>query len=200
MLTRQDVSAIVHAHPIFSTIIDIMGPPIPPVHYIVAVDGGDDIRCPPYATFRSQKLSEHADMARTDRKACLLEHHGIIAVGTTLYKALWLSVEVETPARQYHGVPQLGEPRLRPRKRAPASSRRWPATGTTTDSSRDEAIPTGKPSLRLSGLATPRTSSARSASSPSPVGLRDRPVAQRLRHHLFHGRGRAQQRCPSASP
>ena len=46
------------------------------------------------------------------RKACLLEHHGIIAVGATLSKALWLSVEVETLAKQYHGALQLGEPRL----------------------------------------------------------------------------------------
>lgn len=112
MLARPDVNAIVHAHPTYSTIIAIMGLPIPPIHYMIAVAGGDDIRCAPYATFGSQELSENAVEALKDRKACLLGHHGIIAVGATLSKALWLSVEVETLARQYHGALQLGEPPL----------------------------------------------------------------------------------------
>lgn len=112
MLARPDVNAIVHAHPTYSTILAIMGLPIPPIHYMIAVAGGDDIRCAPYATFGSQELSENAVDALEGRKACLLEHHGIIAVGATLPKALWLSVEVETLARQYHGALQLGEPRL----------------------------------------------------------------------------------------
>ncbi|HSX73024.1 MAG TPA: class II aldolase/adducin family protein, partial [Shinella sp.] len=102
----------VHAHPTYSTILAIMGLPIPPIHYMIAVAGGDDIRCAPYATFGSQALSENAVEALEGRKACLLEHHGIIAVGATLSKALWLSVEVETLAKQYHGALQLGEPRL----------------------------------------------------------------------------------------
>ncbi|MCV3739205.1 class II aldolase/adducin family protein [Rhizobium sp. TRM96647] len=112
MLARPDVNAIVHAHPTYSTILAIMGLPIPPIHYMIAVAGGDDIRCAPYATFGSQTLSEKAVAALEGRKACLLEHHGIIAVGATLSKALWLSVEVETLAKQYHGALQLGEPRL----------------------------------------------------------------------------------------
>lgn len=112
MLARPDVNAIVHAHPTYSTILAIMGLPIPPIHYMIAVAGGDDIRCAPYATFGSQELSKNAVEALEGRKACLLEHHGIIAVGATLPKALWLSVEVETLARQYHGALQLGEPRL----------------------------------------------------------------------------------------
>ena len=112
MLARPDVNAIVHAHPTYSTILAIMGLPIPPIHYMIAVAGGDDIRCAPYATFGSQELSENAVDALEGRKACLLEHHGIIAVGATLPRALWLSVEVETLARQYHGALQLGEPRL----------------------------------------------------------------------------------------
>ncbi len=116
MVARPDVDAIVHTHPIYSTIIAIMGLDIPPIHYMVAVAGGDDIRCAPYATFGSQELSEYAVEALKGRKACLLEHHGIIAVGNTLSKALWLSVEVETLARQFHGALQLGEPRLLPKE------------------------------------------------------------------------------------
>jgi len=46
------------------------------------------------------------------RLACLLAHHGMIAVGSSLAKALWLAVEVETLARQYHGCLQIGRPPL----------------------------------------------------------------------------------------
>jgi L-fuculose-phosphate aldolase len=109
---RPEVHAIVHAHPPYSTMLAIMGMEIPPVHYMVAVAGGDTIRCAPYATFGTQELSEHAVRALEGRTACLLEHHGMIAVGPTLPKAMWLAVEVETLARQYHGCLQIGTPPL----------------------------------------------------------------------------------------
>jgi L-fuculose-phosphate aldolase len=109
---RPEVNAIVHAHPPYSTMLAIMGMEIPPVHYMVAVAGGDTIRCAPYATFGTQELSEHAVRALEGRLACLLEHHGMIAVGPTLPKAMWLAVEVETLARQYHGCLQIGTPQL----------------------------------------------------------------------------------------
>jgi L-fuculose-phosphate aldolase len=109
---RPEVHAIVHAHPPYSTMLAIMGMEIPPVHYMVAVAGGDTIRCAPYATFGTQELSEHAVRALEGRLACLLEHHGMIAVGPSLPKAMWLAVEVETLARQYHGCLQIGKPPL----------------------------------------------------------------------------------------
>jgi L-fuculose-phosphate aldolase len=109
---RPEVNAIVHAHPPYSTMLAIMGLEVPPVHYMVAVAGGDTIRCAPYATFGTQELSEHAVHALEGRLACLLEHHGMIAIGPTLPKAMWLAVEVETLARQYHGCLQIGTPPL----------------------------------------------------------------------------------------
>ena len=109
---RPEVNAIVHAHPPYSTMLAIMGMEIPPVHYMVAVAGGDTIRCAPYATFGTQELSEHAVRALEGRLACLLEHHGMIAAGPSLAKAMWLAVEVETLARQYHGCLQIGTPPL----------------------------------------------------------------------------------------
>ena len=109
---RGDVNAVVHAHPTYCTILAIMGMNIPPVHYMIAVAGGDDIRCAPYATFGTPELSEHAVRALEGRLACLLDHHGMIAIGKTLDKAMWLAVEVETLARQYHGCLQIGKPPL----------------------------------------------------------------------------------------
>ena len=112
---RPEINAVVHAHPPYSTILAIMGLEIPPIHYMIACAGGDNIRCAPYATFGTQQLSEHAVRALDERLACLLEHHGMIAIGPSLSKAMWLAVEVEALARQYHGCLQIGTPRLLPK-------------------------------------------------------------------------------------
>ena len=109
---RPEVNAVVHAHPPYATILAIMGREIPPIHYMIACAGGDTIRCAPYATFGTEELSGHAVAALRDRSACLLAHHGMIAVGASLAKAMWLAVEVETLARQYHGALQIGTPPL----------------------------------------------------------------------------------------
>jgi L-fuculose-phosphate aldolase len=112
--SRTDVHAVVHAHPTYATILAIMGLEIPPVHYMIAAAGGDSIRCAPYATFGTPELSEYAVKALEGRMACLLAHHGLIAIGPSLEKAMWLAVEVETLARQYHGCLQIGKPPLLP--------------------------------------------------------------------------------------
>jgi L-fuculose-phosphate aldolase len=109
---RPEVNAVVHAHPPYATMLAIMGMEIPPVHYMIACAGGDTIRCAPYATFGTEQLSQHALGALEGRSACLLAHHGMIATGPSLAKAMWLAVEVETLARQYYGCLQIGTPPL----------------------------------------------------------------------------------------
>lgn len=109
---REDVSAIVHTHSPCATALACHGLGIPPFHYMVAVAGGTDIRCAPYATFGTQALAENALAAIADRKACLLAHHGAIAADTTLERALALAIEVEHLARIYLEARRLGEPPL----------------------------------------------------------------------------------------
>jgi L-fuculose-phosphate aldolase len=110
--TRRDALAIVHTHAPFATSLACLHRGIPPFHYMVAVAGGPDIRCAPYATFGTQQLSDHALAALTDRNACLLANHGMIALGATLPRALALAVEVETLAEMYWRALQIGEPIL----------------------------------------------------------------------------------------
>jgi len=113
---RPEAGAIVHTHATFATTLACLGKPIPRFHYMVAMAGGDDIRCAPYATFGTQELSNHALAALEGRKACLLANHGMIAVGADLESALALAVEVESLARQYWQAPQAGKPKLLTRK------------------------------------------------------------------------------------
>jgi L-fuculose-phosphate aldolase len=112
LASRPEVGAVVHSHAMFATTLSCLRMAIPAFHYMVAVAGGDSIRCAPYATFGTQALSDRAVKALAGRKACLLANHGMIAVGETLAKAMALAVEVETLAAQYWRVLQVGKPVL----------------------------------------------------------------------------------------
>lgn len=107
---RSDVNAVVHSHPINATALASHRQGITSFHYMVAVAGGTDIRCADYATFGTAELSTNVLAALTDRKACLMANHGIIAVGSELDSALNLAVEVEVLASQYLAARVLGEP------------------------------------------------------------------------------------------
>jgi len=107
---RPDVGAIVHTHAPFATTLACLERGIPAFHYMVAVAGGKDIRCAPYATFGTQELSDHAVAALAGRRACLLANHGMIAVESSLDEALALAVEVESLAEMYWRALQVGAP------------------------------------------------------------------------------------------
>ncbi len=110
--TRSDVVAVVHTHSVAATALACLRQGIPAFHYMVAVAGGADIRCAPYALFGTQELSNAALEALEDRKACLMANHGVIALGKDLDQALNLAQEVETLAQQYLTAKQFGEPIL----------------------------------------------------------------------------------------
>ena len=112
LASRADINAVVHTHSMFATTLACLHKDIPPFHYMIAVVGGDTIRCAPYALFGSQALSANALAALIDRKACLLANHGMIALGRDLDDALAVTVEVENLCEQYWRALQLGEPHI----------------------------------------------------------------------------------------
>ena len=107
LASRIDINAIVHTHSMFATTLACLHKDIPPFHYMIAVVGGDSIRCAPYALFGSQALSDNALMALVDRKACLLANHGMIALGRDLDDALAVALEVENLCEQYWRILQI---------------------------------------------------------------------------------------------
>jgi L-fuculose-phosphate aldolase len=109
---RPETGAVVHTHAMFATTLACLHREIPPFHYMIAVAGGDTIRCASYALFGSQALSDAALAALQDRRACLLANHGMLATGRDLDQALALTVEVETLCEQYWRALQAGEPHL----------------------------------------------------------------------------------------
>jgi L-fuculose-phosphate aldolase len=105
---RPDLGAIVHAHPRHTTALACTGRDIPAFHYMVAIAGGDSIRCAPYAPFGTEELAQAAARAMSGRRACLLANHGAIAASATLQGALDLMTEIEELAAQYVAALQIG--------------------------------------------------------------------------------------------
>lgn len=111
---RTDAGAVAHCHSAYATALACQNMPIPAFHYMVAAAGGDSIDVVPYETFGTHALAVRAAESLRKKNACLLEHHGSLAIGKTLAKAIQLLAEVENLARQYCIVRSLGEPRLIP--------------------------------------------------------------------------------------
>ena len=64
--------AVLHAHSLYCTTLACLERTIPAFHYMVAMAGGESIRCAPYATFGTQALSDAVIAALRDRSAALL--------------------------------------------------------------------------------------------------------------------------------
>ena len=105
---RPEVGAVVHTHSLHATALACTNRGIPAFHYMVAVAGGDNIRCADYATFGSSELANNALVALGQRQACLLAHHGALTLADTPAKALALAEEVENLAAQYCEVLKIG--------------------------------------------------------------------------------------------
>jgi L-fuculose-phosphate aldolase len=126
---REEVGAIVHTHSIASTALACLRKDIPPFHYMIALIGGDNIRCAEYATFGTQALSDNALSALRGRKACLLANHGMIAAGENLDEAYKVAVEVETLSEMYLRALQVSEPVLLSPREFQDAQRRFGAYG-----------------------------------------------------------------------
>lgn len=110
--SRPEIHAVVHTHSPHATALACLREDLPPFHYMVAIAGGESVRCAPYALFGTEALSQHALAALDGRKACLLANHGLIALGRDLDEALAIAVEIESLCAQYLLARQVGEPAL----------------------------------------------------------------------------------------
>ena len=106
---RKDIFAIIHTHPTFSTAVACMNVNIPSFHYMIAVAGGDDIKCAKYATFGTDQLSKNVIKALENRNACLMANHGLIVGAKDLKAAANLTEEIESIAKQYLQILKTGK-------------------------------------------------------------------------------------------
>ena len=111
-LKKPDAKAIVHAHSPHATAVSAHGKDIPAFHYMIALAGGDSIKCANYATFGTQELSDNIIFALENRKACLMSNHGQVAFGENLESAFELAEELENICHQYINTIKLGDPKI----------------------------------------------------------------------------------------
>ena len=111
-VNKNDAKAIVHAHSPHATAVSSHGKPIPPFHYMIALAGGEDIKCADYATFGTEELSNNIIKALKNRSACLMSNHGQVAFGKDLDQAFELAQEIENICHQYTIALKLGKPKI----------------------------------------------------------------------------------------
>ena len=111
-VNKNDAKAIVHAHSTCATAVSTHNKSIPAFHYMVALAGGNDIKCAKYATYGTRELSKNILKALNNRKACLIANHGQIAFDNNLPDAFELAQEVENLSLQYITALKLGKPKI----------------------------------------------------------------------------------------
>ena len=111
-VNKKGAHAIVHAHSPHATAVSAHGKDIPAFHYMIALVGGDSIKCAKYATFGTQELSNNIINALENRKACLMSNHGQVAFGENLESTFELAEELENICHQYINTIRLGDPKI----------------------------------------------------------------------------------------
>ena len=111
-VNKKEAKAIVHAHSTCATAVSTHQKNIPAFHYMVAVAGGEDIKCSKYATFGTKNLSTNIIKVLKNRTACLIANHGQVAFGKTLEEAFELAQEIENICHQYINAIRIGIPKI----------------------------------------------------------------------------------------
>lgn len=105
---RPDAHAVVHTHSTNAVAVACLRQALPAFHYMVAIAGGDSVRCAPYHLFGTKALSSAVIEALQGRKACLLANHGLVAIGKNLLEAAKIAVEIESLCETYLKVLSIG--------------------------------------------------------------------------------------------
>lgn len=106
------VNSVIHTHSPRATSFAVVHEDIPLILVEMLPFIGGDIPRAKFALPGSVELGKEAVIAMQNRNACLLENHGVVAVGTTLDQAYIRAVYVEDAAKIYHFARQVGEPKV----------------------------------------------------------------------------------------
>jgi len=113
---RNEINAIIHAHPIYSSAFAVAHKTIPPIIDELVVYTGGEIQLAKYALPGTEELAENVVNALGNRKAVLLSNHGILVCGKDLDDAVDVLLKVERTAKIYILAKILGEPKMLPKE------------------------------------------------------------------------------------
>ena len=109
---REDVNAIIHDHPLYSSVLGVNGMELPGISEDFVQIVGDKIICSEYALPGTPELARNAVEALGDRNAVLLPNHGTLCVGENLKHVLRICHVVEKTAHIYILAKSIGIPHL----------------------------------------------------------------------------------------
>lgn len=107
--SRPEVQAVVHTHPIYSTVFSCCGEDIPMVIDEAAQVLGDVCRTAKYGLPGSKELAENCVEALGETgNACLLRSHGAVCVGKNMDTAFKVCKVLEVTAQIYQLIRSMG--------------------------------------------------------------------------------------------
>jgi len=112
--TRKDVGAIVHYHPIYSSVLAVTGFSLPGICEDFVQVVGEKVLCAKYALPGSDELAKNAVASLGDRKAVFLLNHGTLSVGKDMKEAMKVCYVVEKTAHIYILSKSIGKCRIIP--------------------------------------------------------------------------------------
>ncbi len=109
---RTDVNAIVHTHPLYSTVLGANRMELPGISEDFVQIVADKIICCEYALPGTPTLAKNVAQALGQRNAVLLPNHGTLCAGENMKQALTISQVVEKTAHIYIMAKSIGLPQL----------------------------------------------------------------------------------------
>lgn len=107
--SRPEVQAVVHTHPIYSTVFSCCGEDIPMVIDEAAQVLGDVCRTAKYGLPGSKELAENCvEALGQTANACLLRSHGAVCVGKNMDTAFKVCKVLEVTAQIYQLIRSMG--------------------------------------------------------------------------------------------
>jgi len=106
---RKKVNAIVHAHPVFCSVIAVAGLEIPPLIDEQVTYIGGEIKVAQYGFPGTLELARNAVAALGPRNAVILANHGALSVGRDMREALTICELAEEMAKIYVCALGLGK-------------------------------------------------------------------------------------------
>ena len=111
---RKDVKAIVHYHPIYSSVLAVTGFSLPGICEDFVQIVGEKVLCAKYALPGSEELAKNAVVSLGNRNAVFLLNHGTLCVGRDIKEAMKVCYVVEKTAHIYILSKNLGKCRVIP--------------------------------------------------------------------------------------
>jgi L-fuculose-phosphate aldolase len=109
---RKKVNAVIHTHPVFSSVFSVTGQAIPAILDDQITYLGGEIKVADYSLPGSQELVQNAVPALGQRNAVILANHGALTVGRDMREAFTNMEMLEKTARIY--IYALGVGKINP--------------------------------------------------------------------------------------